>query len=549
MATLPADVTRFGARARDAGLIKPAGPTVKKTGGCESHTVEHADGPTVRLGGNSKQRMGAGVDSLVAAPGHVYRTDSVRATRQPVAAHDARSAFAPPSKGRGAYPKLLGTLLAPVAAVPVALAMRGFRGTPSSPKTMGRVLVLLAMLSTASGWTLPRSEEAPEMAMAITGEPHGSTMDAITGEPHESPITDAVDGARDRRRLPHEGLPPPASPPPPPASPASAFSDKASLEAGLGEWCADVAAAQATHGPISSWDVSAVTDMEKLLDLLPSACKSTFDEDLNAWDVGQVTNMEVRRRPRRKPEGLGWLRGERSFATGAPTLGVRLRRRGADYVSRRERFQPAPGSVGRWQGYQHVGAPPPTRVRCQPLCVLCNRLVPSTRRAPAVAPLRLCSWARTLSISPWKRGTLARSPAWRCATAHAGGVGMVVGGRVERSTMLIRRVHALARRSPCSTPRALSISPWLRGTLDRSPTCECAAARVGRGWEALGWLRGGRSFATGAPTRPARARCGVAQAVFMHANAFNQSVEAWDVGQVTSMEVRRRPRWEPVGLG
>ena len=200
MATLPADVTRFGARARDAGLIKPAGPTVKKTGGCESHTVEHADGPTVRLGGNSNQRMGAGVDSLVAAPGHVCRTDSVRATRQPVAAHDARSAFAPPSKGRGAYPKLLGTLLATVAAVPVALAMRGFRGTSSSPKTMGRVLVLLAMLSTASGWKLPQSE-APEMAMASTGEPHEATMDAITGEPHESPITGGVDGARDRRRL------------------------------------------------------------------------------------------------------------------------------------------------------------------------------------------------------------------------------------------------------------------------------------------------------------------------------------------------------------
>jgi hypothetical protein len=39
------------------------------------------------------------------------------------------------------------------------------------------------------------------MAMAITGEPHESTMDAITGEPHESPITGEVDGARGRRRL------------------------------------------------------------------------------------------------------------------------------------------------------------------------------------------------------------------------------------------------------------------------------------------------------------------------------------------------------------
>ena len=146
------------------------------------------------------------------------------------------------------------------------------------------------------------------------------------------------------------------------AGKASAFSDKGSLQVALGEWCADAAAAQATHGPVSAWDVSAVTDMEKLLYLLPSACRSTFDEDLNAWDVGQVTTMDVRSRPRREPEGLGWWQGGRSFATGAPTLSVRVRRRGAVYVARRERFQPARGSVGRWPGHQHVGAPPPTRV-------------------------------------------------------------------------------------------------------------------------------------------------------------------------------------------
>ena len=60
--------------------------------------------------------------------------------------------------------------------------------SPSSPssKTMGRVLVLLAMLSTASGWKLPSGSEAPEMT--------------ITGEAHDSPITGEVDGARDRRR-------------------------------------------------------------------------------------------------------------------------------------------------------------------------------------------------------------------------------------------------------------------------------------------------------------------------------------------------------------
>ena len=46
-------------------------------------------------------------------------------------------------------------------------------------------------------------------------------------------------------------------------------------------------------------------------------------------------------------------------------------------------------------------------------------------------------------------------------------------------------------------------------------------------------------FATGAPTRRARA---AAQMMFLDARAFNQPVAAWDVGQVTSMGVRRRAR-------
>ena len=148
-------------------------------------------------------------------------------------------------------------------------------------------------------------------------------------------------------------LPPPESPPEPPTSPPSlpppeqppTFSDTYSLQVALGEWCADAAAAQATHGPISAWDVSAVTYIS-----LPYVCQSTFNEDLNTWDVRQVTNMEVRRCPRREPEGLGWLAGGRSFATGAPTratpcaCGVAC---GAGNV-RLHRFQRARGSMGRW---------------------------------------------------------------------------------------------------------------------------------------------------------------------------------------------------------
>ena len=70
------------------------------------------------------------------------------------------------------------TVLATVTAAPVALAVRAFHGTASSPKTMGRVLVYLAMLSTVSAWSLPPPA------------PH-----------HESIITGEIDGARDRRQL------------------------------------------------------------------------------------------------------------------------------------------------------------------------------------------------------------------------------------------------------------------------------------------------------------------------------------------------------------
>ena len=72
--------------------------------------------------------------------------------------------YPPPSplKGRG---EPLGTLLATAAAAPVALAMRMFHGTASSPKTIGRALVHLAMLSTASGWRIA-SQESQRQALA-----------------------------------------------------------------------------------------------------------------------------------------------------------------------------------------------------------------------------------------------------------------------------------------------------------------------------------------------------------------------------------------------
>ena len=129
--------------------------------------------------------MGAGLDPLGAASGH-YRTGPVRPSPTRPRATPAPDS-GPPSNGRRASPKLVRTtLLATVGAAPVALAVRAFRGTASSPKTMGRVLVHLAMLSTASGWELPQ-RSAPETT--------------FTGEAHESPSTGGVDGPRDRRRL------------------------------------------------------------------------------------------------------------------------------------------------------------------------------------------------------------------------------------------------------------------------------------------------------------------------------------------------------------
>ena len=78
-------------------------------------------------------------------------------------------------------------------------------------------------------------------------------------------------------------------------APGEVFSDKSSLVGALSEWCADMTEAEATHGSVSTWDVSLVTDMQYLIYNAP--CHSTFDEDVNAWDVGQVTSMHVRRCP------------------------------------------------------------------------------------------------------------------------------------------------------------------------------------------------------------------------------------------------------------
>merc|ERR1719182_600555 len=50
------------------------------------------------------------------------------------------------------------------------------------------------------------------------------------------------------------------------------------------------------HGPIGSWDVSAVTDMSSLFIvddyLTPLAEAREFNGDISKWDVSRVTDME-----------------------------------------------------------------------------------------------------------------------------------------------------------------------------------------------------------------------------------------------------------------
>ena len=275
MKTPPTDVTGFGPPASDSGLPLPADAdiTAKKTGGCKTSTVEHSDSPTLRLGGKSNQSMGAGLDPRDPAPGHYYHTDPMRPTRPRATPPDARD-IGLPSTGRRAYSKLTGTLLATVAAAPVALAVRGFRGTASSPKTMGRVLVLLAMISTASGWKLPSHYETLDGQITQrddrtvdVGEEETEEMIRVsrvtTITEHESPIT------RDRRRLASSCngwcvpappvLPAPSVLPAPPILPSLAKLTAAFLPA-------------ATHKPVQEpvasatvlWELAARATLERI---------------------------------------------------------------------------------------------------------------------------------------------------------------------------------------------------------------------------------------------------------------------------------------------
>ena len=91
--------------------------------------------------------------------------------------------------------------------------------------------------------------------------------------------------------------------------------------------------------------------------------------------------------------------------------------------------------------------------------------------------------------------------------------------------MLTRRVHGCRA---CFNPVAPSTNRWGRGTWPRSPTPACAEApQTTRGPQMARVVRGGGG---------ADVSCARLQYMFRESNSFNQPLEAWDVGQVTTMQ-------------
>ena len=71
--------------------------------------------------------------------------------------------------------------------------------------------------------------------------------------------------------------------------------DDTTIRTAVAAWLSDRAAAEATYGPMSTWDTSGVTDMAELFcrwcDTAQEAV-SSFNEDIGAWDTSGVTTMK-----------------------------------------------------------------------------------------------------------------------------------------------------------------------------------------------------------------------------------------------------------------
>ena len=91
------------------------------------------------------------------------------------------------------------------------------------------------------------------------------------------------------------------------ASPAAGqnnvFANRAALLVARDAWCADPTAAAAIYGPISSWNISQVTDLSYVFCARSDpggrnagcnpAC-SSFNSNISGWDTSRVTTLAVR---------------------------------------------------------------------------------------------------------------------------------------------------------------------------------------------------------------------------------------------------------------
>ena len=67
---------------------------------------------------------------------------------------------------------------------------------------------------------------------------------------------------------------------------AGVFTSNADLDTAVAAWISNSANATTTYGEINTWDVSGVTDMQKVF-----LFKTTFNDDIGCWDVSNVTDM------------------------------------------------------------------------------------------------------------------------------------------------------------------------------------------------------------------------------------------------------------------
>jgi len=66
------------------------------------------------------------------------------------------------------------------------------------------------------------------------------------------------------------------------------FADKNALQIAVNLWISNKASALTTYGEINTWDVSNITEINRLFQN-----KGTFDDDISNWNISNVTNMEM----------------------------------------------------------------------------------------------------------------------------------------------------------------------------------------------------------------------------------------------------------------